>query len=70
MDNATLAKKEGITMFTVSVGRNVGRNELRLYSSDPYENYIFEIDNFNSFDTIRSSLSSSVSQGKKHGFSF
>ncbi|KAK0060181.1 cartilage matrix protein [Biomphalaria pfeifferi] len=62
MDNATLAKKEGITMFTVSVGRNVGRNELRLYSSDPYENYIFEIDNFNSFDTIRSSLSSSLSQ--------
>ncbi|KAH9500732.1 hypothetical protein Btru_076358 [Bulinus truncatus] len=62
LDNATLAKKDGIYLFSVAVGRSISWNELTMISSDPPSDYIFQVDDFVSLSNIRTSLSSKLSQ--------
>lgn len=49
---ATKAKQEGIYIFGIGVGERVNMEELRDISSDPDDQFVFKVKNFNALDKI------------------
>uniref|UniRef100_A0A0B7AJL4 VWFA domain-containing protein n=1 Tax=Arion vulgaris TaxID=1028688 RepID=A0A0B7AJL4_9EUPU len=61
-DNATLAKREGIFIFTVGIGNGVDKDELREIASDPKTTFYYHASDFDNLKDIRSQLSEKMSQ--------
>ncbi|CAG5132862.1 unnamed protein product [Candidula unifasciata] len=61
-DNATLAKMDGIFLFTVGVGHGVDHDELREIASDPKKEFNYHVPSFDFLKEIRLKLSHRMSE--------
>lgn len=71
-DNATLAKKEGVYLFTLGIGYGVDSKELLSIASDPKSNFNYHVADYNHLADIKAKLSQQMSeveflQGDKSG---
>ncbi|KAK7009737.1 collagen alpha-4(VI) chain [Biomphalaria glabrata] len=55
---AAEAKKKGVIMFAVGVGKLVDEMELTAISSDPDKDFVFHVDNFNALSSITELIAS------------
>ncbi|KAL5004050.1 hypothetical protein ScPMuIL_017506 [Solemya velum] len=53
---AMKAKAEGIYIFAIGIGDNIDIDELRSISSEPNNNYMFQVDSFDALESIRDTL--------------
>jgi collagen type VI alpha len=53
---AELAKRRGIYMFAVGIGRSVEKTELKDIASEPSDDFVFHVSNFSVLGTIRNIL--------------
>ncbi|CAH1791715.1 unnamed protein product [Owenia fusiformis] len=51
------AKKDGITMFAIGVGRNTDRNELEAIAAKPSREFVFNVKSYSRLERIATSLS-------------
>jgi hypothetical protein len=59
---ADKARKDGITMFAIGVGRGINDNELHAIATDPDSQYTFRADSFDALTSLKGSLSSKTCQ--------
>ena len=55
---AAKARKDGITMLAIGVGRGINDKELNSISSDPDSQYTFHADSFDALKSLKGQLSS------------
>jgi len=55
---ARMVHARGINVYAVGIGQGVDMMEIRNIASDPSENYVFKVDDFNSLETIKDQLAS------------
>lgn len=53
---AKLTQLSGISVFAIGIGNGVDLIEIRNIASNPDDNYVFQVDDFNSLDTIKEVL--------------
>lgn len=61
-DNATMAKKEGIFIFTIGIGNQVDPSELRTIASEPKRVFYHQINNYRELTDLKHTLSHEMSQ--------
>lgn len=66
-EQARLAHKEGVYLFAIGIGSNVDKLELRDIASDPDENFVFMLDNYDALTSIQDILAIKTCDGKQHG---
>ena len=62
-DPATNARSEGIILFAIGIGDAVVESELLEIASDPDDRYVFQVNNFDVIDNIRSLVSKEACKG-------
>lgn len=67
---AKQAKNAGIHMFAIGVGDLVEYRELEKIASRPPEEYVFEVDDFMSLDSMKHILATTTCRGKYIQFTF
>ena len=63
MDPANNARSEGIILFAIGIGDAIVESELLEIANDPDERYVFQVNNFNVIDNIRSLVSKEACKG-------
>ena len=61
---AKLAHKQGIYLFTVGIGDQIDRQELKVIASEPTEGFMLEISDFDALSSINSILAIKTCTGK------
>ena len=57
-------KEAGVTIYTIGVTKNINRTELEIISSEPSQNYTFEVDSFDDLKGITDNLNDQFCYGK------
>ena len=63
---AAEAREDGIYMFAVGVGKYVDDQELKDISSNPDEDFVFSVDNFQALDSITQLMSTKTCKAVAH----
>ena len=53
---ANLTHDAGITVFSIGIGDGIDLIEIRRIASDPDDSFVFQVDDFNSLDSIKDAL--------------
>ncbi|BFZ01762.1 hypothetical protein BsWGS_04801 [Bradybaena similaris] len=61
-DNATLAKQDGIFLYTIGIGSGVDVAELHEIASDPQKEFSYHVSSFDNLKNIRAQLSHRMSE--------
>ena len=61
---ADALKKDGVTIFSIGIGRTISKKELHSMASDPVSEHTFTVNNFRALPTIRKSLSTKTCKSK------
>ena len=57
------ARAEGITLFAIGIGTGINQLELQEIGNDPDDKYVFEVNNFDVVENIRSLISRQACKG-------
>ena len=64
VSEAKLAQREGIYLYAVGIGDQIDRHELEMIASQPEDEFVFEIDNFNMLSSVLNILAIKTCNGK------
>ena len=67
---AEAARAAGITVFAIGIGGDVDHDELREIANDPDDRYLFEVQDFDVIDNIRSEISQVTCEGKSETYGY
>lgn len=65
---AKRAHREGIYLFAIGIGDQIDRHELKAIASEPTEDFMFEMDNFDVLPSIKTILAIETCSGKIFSF--
>ncbi|CAH1791714.1 unnamed protein product [Owenia fusiformis] len=57
--------QKGVTVFAIGVGANINKKELEAIASDPDEQYVYTVDNYDALDTIKNMLAMKACEVKE-----
>ena len=58
------ARRAGISLFAIGVGQGVDETELAAIGSEPKEEYVFTVNNYDALNTIKELLSMKACEGE------
>ena len=61
---AKRAHRDGIYIFSIGIGDQIDRHEMKAIASEPAEDFMFEMDNFDALPFIRTILAIETCSGK------
>ena len=63
LEPANNARAEGITLFAIGIGTGIGESELREIANDPDDRFVFQVNNFDVIENIRSLVGQEACEG-------
>ena len=63
LEHANNARAEGITLFAIGIGSGIDESELRQIANDPDDTFVFQVNDFDVIENIRSLVSQEACEG-------